>query len=307
VDIPSTISILKRQVKEVPWERMHPAFHFNTKFCHLLRSWEQVLPAQSDAFEQWRGLTEKFVACLPERYRARDGESLDEVDPFANLRRVFASNRQGQPEQIPELVERMQDVAERAGLAISRQDHENLVELACSSGLLSRDQESKFFLRSGSQSPRNDLEDMLAEMEVEQAMGLGSVDQMEQGHILAYAPTAGAIETTGEETHLVINGYGGCLCRFPLLQQDSHIIVLQPREHQGTSVTNLAEPIYQTITAAFPGKKVHEAYEYDFDEGKDYISEITLDEHGGAQWSHTASPALRDLIRTHMTSFDLSP
>lgn len=286
---------------------MHPAFHLNTKFCHLLRAWERVLPEQSAKFDQWRGLAEKFVACLPERYRARNGETHEEVNPFANLQIVFGSNRREQADRIPDLVEQMQEVALHAGLECSRQDHENLVELACSSGLLSRNQESEFFLRAGGTSPRNALEDMMIEMEAEQNMGLGNITVTDHSSMITAVSQTGGIEQDGGATHLVINGHGGCLCRFPILQEGGDVIALQPRDHQGTSVTNLAESIYQTLTAAFPGKRVHEAYEYDFDEGKNYISEITLDAHGNAQWACTVNPRLHDLVRDHLTVIDLSP
>lgn len=251
-------------------------------------------------------MSTQFVSCLPLQYLARDGETFTEVDPFAHLRRVFAGNRRGHPAEIPGIVEQMLAVADQAGLTHSHQDHENLVELVCSAGLISRDQEASFFLRAGhGQTPREALGELVDEMEATQALGLGKITASGQVTLLTQKPRAGGIERGKNETYLVLNGYDGRICRFPMLMKNDCIIVLQPREHQGTSVTNLAEAIYQTTQSAYPGKKVHEAYERDFDEGKDHVSEITLDSAGCAQWTYDVDPELRKLVYLRITQMSL--
>lgn len=303
MNIPKTIAELRTQVKKVAPERMHPAFHFNTKFCHLLNVWDRSGQHESPAFGRWCDLATDLVACLPPSMKVFDGETLELVDPFLELRDTFRSNRRGEPRQIPSIVAAMMNEARGAGLEHTMTDHENLVELATLNRLIPQQDEEQFFRDTcGRITPRQAMQDMISELEAESALGQTTLNSLPGNITLAtHTRGKGGIGEQDGLPQLFISGYGGCLCRFPLLVEDNSVIVLQEKEHQGTSVTNLAEPIFATVQEFFPNHRIFEAYAFDFtDEKAGHLAEISIGSDGQAGWSYTEAPGLLERVRQHL-------
>ena len=300
--IPQAITTLRGPVKTEGLKSHDIRFHINTKFAHLLVAWKSALEngAEGAGFSTWCSLASDFVGALPKHVTAIDGVTQSPVDPFSGVREVFRTNKIVDPATIPDIVKEMLAVSKASGLQYSNQDHGNLVELSTMYGLVSQDAERKFFKNVlNTTTPTQDLEELAAEWNVLDALGEAEVIPLKNGSLVRHVQGAGCVYDSVAGKELVLNGFGGCLCRFPICEEDNNVVVIQPSGHVGTSVTNLAEAVYSAICKYNPSAKVFEIYEYSLQEGSNELSEIVMD-GGCAGWKYTESESLVNLAKDRL-------
>ncbi len=272
--------------------QMIPHFHFNTKLAHCLTGWVKLAKENPDAelhYRVWCGLAADFVASLP-KDPVTSGKTGEVMDPMRAARGVFPPNEKASHQDLYEIALSMHDCARMAGGGDRKkhyginQDHLNLVEMAAELKLIPVEKVRIMTRRCLGKDQTT------AEANQEFSAFIRGADIAAR----KTEPTFTLIDDTPGHRVGVLKmaGINGSDCRFPVAFIDTareHLVIaIEPRDAQGTSVTNMAEKIISTLTTKakhlrHPAQAVRffEVYEDRVDEGK--FDETYLKE-GHAVW-----------------------
>ena len=280
-------------------------FHVNTVMSRLLSSVAGSVESgqmHTGTATQWLDLAKQAVGTLPvqEAVNAYTGES---TDPYRGVRDAL-----GRPQQcsksLVDIVKNMYDLHEYSEGNLGygqRQDYANLVELAEMIGLAPKEETVKFAKAIGwvtLEEQEREIDEFMADAEAEQLMGVSEIQQVGSGALVRHVHSQGLF-LDGDAPMLKLNGYGGCVCEFPVVNCGGDVLVLQQTSHNGTSITNLSESIHRTCTAAKPGCRVFYAYERDIAEGNDDIGEIVM-QGNEVGWLHAKDPRMLESAKARL-------
>lgn len=96
------------------------------------------------------------------------------------------------------------------------------------------------------------------------------------------AKTAPGVVDDGK---LILRGFDGGRCVFPLFVSGKHVVIVQKNDHSGTSITNLAEVAFDTVRTHFGDVAVYEVYEDEKENGAfPYLWLYGKDGHDSLDW-----------------------
>lgn len=286
-------------------------FHINTVISRLLLSVADAVGNEkmsTGRANDWVKLASELVSALPNDATAVNGYTGEEVNPFRGVRAALPSKalRSYDSKQITTIVKNMYDLEACAvGHSYSlRQNYGNVVELMQLYGLV-KDIDASTFARSIGWATKleqeEELDNLINSEVAADAMGLARTTDMRNAFLSSFTQTPGMIDA-----HVLrLNGVGGCLCEFPILPVDGDVVVIQPKEHTGTSITNLSESIYGTIKYALPSARVFYVYEDDLDQGNNDVGEIVMS-RSGVGWLAHDRPDIIDAVNVRLGGPDIT-
>lgn len=229
---------LLKDIRSVSWDRQVGAFHFNTKLA-------QLLACGCGGDSDWVTACEKLVSCIPS-FSAICGATGELVDPFRGARETFASNRAGDPSEIPLRVTQMWESAmSRVKTAGTGLYHGNLVEILEMSNILTEGASRDFYvnvLGMGS-TPQEDVMNLLLDSEGEVLTGNATFSSFEGGSIIHIDGGRRVLwQENCDELFLSMEGYG-CICRWRVVSDSKVAIIIQDVDAEHTSITNMAEHV----------------------------------------------------------------
>jgi hypothetical protein len=295
-----TDKILKKDVTLwVEPEKMVKAFHANTIMARILKKLEEN---GSKSREGWTNLMDwteeanRLASLLPDNWEAVSAKDNKLTNPFSGIKQRFNGGFKHKEISIFECIKAMHNSC----LGRLGNEHLNLLEIMEDCRLVQPEDVKSFCLEFLGQdkTPKENMEEFILEMEGSCLLKETTKKELEGKNFYSNNPASYKLKI--DEDNLYVQTSDG-VSTFKLYKNKGHIVVIQKRDMEGTSITNLAEVIRDFLHQELgDDNHIYEAYETDAVNGKFNNVEQILGKRGQeAQWLPITAeriPGFKDYI-----------
>jgi hypothetical protein len=247
-----------------------PHFHLNTLLHRIFRQLEKDASATKEGWTSlldWTKATQGFSSYLPNNITIKDGETGKLVNPWKPIEDCFGSPHEFCQESLYNSIKEMHI----ACLGKYGQYHLNIVEVLSNSSVLTPEHVKDFSknILGMEKTPSEIMDDFINETQGDCILGNAQEVALENNGAL-YTSSPKNQQVWIEKNKIYAHGYWGTISEFDLFISNEendpikHVVIIQRRNLNQTSVTNLAETLRDKIKHEFgENTQVYEAYQED--------------------------------------------
>ena len=295
---------------------LQPHFHLNTLLYRILTNLEQNASKTKEGWTSlidWTEKTKEFICHLPKNIKVKDATTGRLVNPFEPCFQAFTpselTKKDSHDSFNPNLYTSVCQM-HYACLGKNPTDHLNILEVLENCRLVKKEDVKKFCneVLGMKETPEESIQEFINEMEGSCMLNLtnkvnlcGDSDQAK-----LFTNKSNTENAQIDKNKIYSTGYHGELSEFEIFKSQEHVVIIQRRHMQGTSVTNLAETLRDKLKETYGANtRIYEAYEEDCVNGRfTKADEIIGDPGTTAGWIPTPAENIPGFTEHTLTTLD---